>query len=360
MRLPRRAHLLAAAMLVLSASGAWASPEASRTVSNATAIVASSPMASFGPPEPRPLAPMASPAPKLRVMPVSPATVAGLRAQMQGPALPMPRRRVPAACSPDGVHCIGPLRYTHDVCRVIGATATEAGLDPHFFARLIWRESLFDAYAVSHAGALGIAQFIPSTAALRGLEDPFNPAAALQASAHYLRELQDRFGNLGLAAGAYNGGEARIAKFLRRQGGLPGETRDYVIWITGYRAETWRATPPQNLDLSLRAGEEFETACVNWARAHKPSREPAGMPWGMIYAAHADEAQAAQQAQEMRVKFPALLGDAPDEIHPKTMPGSGKRLYTARVETKTRDTAAKICTKLRHAGGGCMVMRNGG
>ena len=66
---------------------------------------------------------------------------------------------------------------------------TASGLDAGFFARLIWQESRFDPNALSHANARGIAQFIPSTALLRGLKDPYNPADALEHSAHYLAEM---------------------------------------------------------------------------------------------------------------------------------------------------------------------------
>ncbi|HVH03990.1 MAG TPA: transglycosylase SLT domain-containing protein, partial [Amaricoccus sp.] len=78
---------------------------------------------------------------------------------------PMPRRGL----------CIWLSSYVPDVCGAIEAAARQNGLDPNFFVRLIWKESLFDAAAVSPAGAQGIAQFMPGTAELRGLDDPFNP-----------------------------------------------------------------------------------------------------------------------------------------------------------------------------------------
>ena len=80
---------------------------------------------------------------------------------------------------------------------------------------------------------------MPGTAALRGLADPFDPLEAIPASAHYLRDLADRFGNLGLAAAAYNAGEKRVTDWRAGTGGLPYETRDYVISITGLSAEDW-------------------------------------------------------------------------------------------------------------------------
>ena len=63
---------------------------------------------------------------------------------------------------------------------------------------------------ISHAGALGIAQFIPETAVEYGLMNPFEPIHALFAAGKLLRKLNDRFGNLGLAAAAYNAGPQRV------------------------------------------------------------------------------------------------------------------------------------------------------
>ena len=79
--------------------------------------------------------------------------------------------------------------YATDICGAISANASAHGLPEHFFARLIWKESLFDPGAVSPKGAQGIAQFMPGTAKRRDLDDPFDPKAALAASAAYLAEL---------------------------------------------------------------------------------------------------------------------------------------------------------------------------
>jgi membrane-bound lytic murein transglycosylase MltF len=115
---------------------------------------------------------------------------------------------------------------------------------------LIWQESRFNPRAVSPAGAQGLAQFMPRIAAHYGLEDPFDPLAALPASARMLRELYDQFGNLGLAAAAYNGGSGRIQNWLARRGKLPEETRNYVRIITGQAAENWIVEDKQ-VDLAL-------------------------------------------------------------------------------------------------------------
>ena len=125
------------------------------------------------------------------------------------------------------------------LCRMIESAATRHRMPVDFFTRLIWQESSFRPGVSSRAGAQGVAQFMPGTAAERGLADPFDPEQAIPKSAELLDDLRARFGNLGLAAAAYNGGPARVEAWLAGRGGLPGETRNYVSVITGRTAEDW-------------------------------------------------------------------------------------------------------------------------
>src|SRR5258708_19748478 len=99
--------------------------------------------------------------------------------------------------------------------------------------------------SVSRAGAQGIAQFMPGSARWRGLSDPFEPTEALYESARWLGELRDQFGNLGLAAAAYNAGPRRIRDWIAGRGQLPRETRAYVRIITGRAAESWVGVPEE-------------------------------------------------------------------------------------------------------------------
>jgi hypothetical protein len=125
------------------------------------------------------------------------------------------------------------------ICEAIKAAAEEHYIPIGFLARLLWQESRFRAEEVSSAGARGIAQFMPQTAVEMGLKDPFDPLQAIPASARFLRKLHNQFGNLGLAAAAYNAGGGRIEKWLSRRSTLPQETRAYVKIITGHKAEAW-------------------------------------------------------------------------------------------------------------------------
>jgi hypothetical protein len=146
-----------------------------------------------------------------------------------------------------------------DFCDALRDAAESSGIPIGFFARLLWQESKFRSDVVSHVGAQGVAQFMPATAAEFGLDDPFDPFKALPASAKFLRRLHNQFGNLGLAAAAYNAGSGRIQKWLSRRGVLPQETRDYVRIITGNIAENWlEESRTLNLHVDLPRGAPCE------------------------------------------------------------------------------------------------------
>ena len=167
------------------------------------------------------------------------------------PFAPSPDSSAPATYGPAaGEATAAPIAETDppkppismaEFCEALGAAARANDIPVSFFARLIWQESQFKFEEVSDAGALGVAQFMPDTAAESGLDDPFDPLQALPASARLLRKLRDQMGNLGLAAAAYNAGAGRIQNWLARRAPLPDETKNYVRRITGNPAETWTA-----------------------------------------------------------------------------------------------------------------------
>jgi hypothetical protein len=98
-------------------------------------------------------------------------------------------------------------------------------------AAQLYAESGFNPFAVSSAGAQGIAQFMPGTAAAMGLDDPFDAAQAIDAQAHLMRDLLRQFADVSLALAAYNAGPAPVAAC----GCVPPypETRGYVARILG-------------------------------------------------------------------------------------------------------------------------------
>jgi soluble lytic murein transglycosylase len=115
-----------------------------------------------------------------------------------------------------------PLSYAD----VIRQQAAEKHLDPALIAGVIYAETKFDS-RVSAAGAVGLMQLMPQTAALLGVDDPFDPRENVEAGVRHLRSLMDRFdGNLPLVLAAYNAGERAVAA---HRGAPPSrETRDYV------------------------------------------------------------------------------------------------------------------------------------
>src|SRR3984893_12499909 len=82
---------------------------------------------------------------------------------------------------------------------------------------------------------------MPGTANERRLLDPFDPVQALPKSAEFLNELRNQFGNLGLAAAAYNAGPRGVQEWVPRSGNMPQETRNYVVAITGTTVDEWAA-----------------------------------------------------------------------------------------------------------------------
>ena len=86
-----------------------------------------------------------------------------------------------------------------EVCEAVTQAAKSNNLPVGFFIRLLHQESGFKPDVVSRAGAQGVAQFMPEVAASMGVENPFDPLQAIPASARLLRDLFQKFGNLGLA-----------------------------------------------------------------------------------------------------------------------------------------------------------------
>src|SRR5918993_2369923 len=208
-----------------------------------------------------------------------------------------------------------PRPSVDDICRTLAQAAADNELPEEFFTRLIWQESRFDPAAVSPAGAQGIAQFMPQTAAMRGLANAFEPLEALRESAGYLRELRTTFrGNLGLAAAAYNAGPGQVEAWLIGRRRLPFETQAYVRIITGYAAEAWAsATPPQMEASRAPTGER----CVELAKLllDRPQRrrdlksDPAWGPWGVQLAGTWSEGRVLATYEQLRRRYDGILGD---------------------------------------------------
>lgn len=116
---------------------------------------------------------------------------------------------------------------------LVSAAAQRYGIDPALLHGLIQQESGFDPNATSGAGATGLCQLMPSTAAGLGVTDPTDPAQSIDAGARYLKQQLDAFGgDPSLALATYNAGPGAV----QRSGGVPpyAETQDYVQKVLGY------------------------------------------------------------------------------------------------------------------------------
>jgi hypothetical protein len=182
-----------------------------------------------------------------------------------------------------------------DFCDALREAAESSDIPVAFFARLLWQESRFRSREVSRAGAQGVAQIMPETAAEIGLDDPFDPYKALPASAKLLQKLRRDFGNLGLAAAAYNAGSGRIQKWLSRQSSLPKETRDYVRIITGSAATEWTN---ESKTVSLHLQLPREAPCEGVGGLSK-SKEVANMPVALAPAVSDAVRKAEAEAQHV-------------------------------------------------------------
>lgn len=121
-------------------------------------------------------------------------------------------------------------RYTGPYLAVARDAARRHGVPEDLFLRLVQQESGWNATALSHKGAIGLAQLMPGTAELLRV-DPHDPVQNLEGGARYLRAQFNIFGRWDLALAAYNAGPGAV----QQHGGIPpfAETRNYVQVIWG-------------------------------------------------------------------------------------------------------------------------------
>jgi soluble lytic murein transglycosylase-like protein len=136
----------------------------------------------------------------------------------------------------DGPHYISPDRLDS----IVAQQARVHEVPAQLVRAVITQESGGDPSAISSAGAMGLMQLMPGTAAAYGVENPFDPQQNVSGGAAYLHDLLGRYhGNVTLALAAYNAGSAAVAKYR----GIPpyAETRGYVRSVTAlYHAATRR------------------------------------------------------------------------------------------------------------------------
>jgi transglycosylase-like protein with SLT domain/sporulation related protein len=253
------------------------------------------------------------------------------------------------------------------LCRVIETAARDHGVAADFLTNLIWRESSFRARAVSPKGAQGIAQFMPYTARARGLDDPFDPESAIPHAARMIADLAAQFGNLGLAAAAYNAGAGRVTRWLAREAGLPAETRTFVLRITGRSADDWAAlgraaprdtaSPPvcTTIIAGLRRGRPPPVA----DEPAEPIEEAPFAPWGVQVAGNFSKERALASFVRARKRYANVLGDVlPMVIGTRLLSRGTRTFYRVRLPAESRQSADALCRRIRAAGGDCVVLRS--
>jgi hypothetical protein len=266
------------------------------------------------------------------------------------------------------------------LCGIVEASAKSEGLPADFFTKLIWRESSFRPNAVSPAGAQGVAQFMPGTASERGLIDPFDPASAIPASAKFLGELKRRFGNLGLAAAAYNAGETAVANWLANKGSLPFETQDYVLAITGHDAEEWRSDKPPTASVPSVPAAPASAPPASTPAAAPPAPSPSCLsliatlrvtapssgvvsgwfaPWGVQIAASFSKGAALRAFARARHQYASVIGDMNPFVLGSVLRSRGWRpFYRVRLPAQTGGEARRLCDRIQAVGGACAVLRS--
>jgi transglycosylase-like protein with SLT domain/sporulation related protein len=263
------------------------------------------------------------------------------------------------------------------MCLMIESAAKAQDLPLEFFARVIWQESRFQSDAVgpvtrSGQRAQGIAQFMPGTAGERRLLDPFDPVQALPKSAEFLGELRGQFGNLGLAAAAYNAGPKRVREWLDGKGSMPHETRNYVLAITGSSIDDWAAavktgktpevTPERQPTSSCRALMALLRRAPNpfVTQLEQHVKLGADLPWGVQLAAGFNRDRALTSYARAMSRLSPVIGDRDPSLLSSLFRSRGTRtFYQVRIGTDTRAAADDLCGRIRHAGQACLVLRNG-
>ena len=258
------------------------------------------------------------------------------------------------------------------MCLMIEAAARANDLPLEFFARVIWQESRFQPGAVGPTTrngqrAQGIAQFMPGTANERRLLDPFDPVQALPKSAEFLAELRNQFGNLGLAAAAYNAGPRRVQEWLAGTGSMPQETRHYVVAITGTTVDEW-AVAGKNGKMSDGAAHTgcqelmaLLTRAPNYfvSELEQHVKLGADRPWGVQLAAGFSRDLAMAMYSRAVAKLRGVIGNRDPMLLGAVFRARGTRtFYQVRIGAETRPEADDLCNRIRHAGGACLVLRN--
>ena len=191
---------------------------------------------------------------------------------------------------------------------------------------------------------------------------------AIAESAAYLADLAAEFGNVGLAAAAYNAGPERVRDWLADQSSLPWETVDYVQFITGRPVEDWKGADTV-LPKLLDDGQSLQ----EWCRAlpmhplsmqtamYQPPQQATGprRPWGVQLAADFNPRTALAIFAQLKKQYASVLADQEPTVIRHRNPSFGRKArYAVRVGSDSFAEAETLCDRLRSRGGACAVIKN--
>ena len=200
-----------------------------------------------------------------------------------------------------------------------------------------------------------------------GCSIPFDPVQALPKSAEFLNELRSQFGNLGLAAAAYNAGPRRVQEWLAGTGPMPQETRNYVVAITGSTVDAWAAAGNSGKITDRAPTSSCRELMALLRRAPNPFVTQleqhvslaAAKLWGVQLAAGFDRNQALSMYARAMKRLSAVIGDQDPSLLSSVLRTRGSRtFYQVRIGADTRPLADDLCNRIRRAGGACFVLKN--
>ena len=248
------------------------------------------------------------------------------------------------------------------LCGIVEAAARQEGLPVNFFTRLIWRESAFQSGAVSPAGAQGVAQFMPGTAAERGLADPFDPAAAIPASAKLLAELGSTLRQPWPGGGRLQR-RAERARRLDRRPRLPA-ARDAGLRARDHRPRCRRvARRKPAVARRARPGQALPGLDRKSAHRARAGASPivSGLfaPWGVQISASFDKGSALRAFARAQHDYYRVIGNVTPFVLGSVLRSRGWRpFYRVRLPAQTGAEAKKLCDRLQAAGAACAVLRS--
>jgi len=164
-----------------------------------------------------------------------------------------------------------------------------------------------------------------------------------------------------LTAAAYNAGPQRVQDWLAGKRTLPSETLAYVRIVTGHPAEDWKRQNAKDWQVAIPG----DTPCVGMTKlAAKPASQTTTVQrnstvvWAVQLIADRSETNALASYSQIRKKFQAILG-AYEPVVVRTTVGMSTAAiwHRVRIEANSRAAAEALCSRLRAAGGSCLVQR---